>query len=52
MTNWDKLPDKFTAAGNKVMLETAAVDLEYDNGLKAVIAKNKAGEEIRIAAKK
>ncbi|MBC6348703.1 FAD-dependent oxidoreductase [Lactobacillus melliventris] len=52
MTNWDKLPDKFTAAGNKVMLETAAVDLEYDNGLKAVIAQNKAGAEIRIAAKK
>ena len=52
MANWDKLPDKFTAAGNKVMLETAAVDLEYDNGLKAVIAENKAGEKIRITAQK
>lgn len=52
MSNWDDLPTKFVAAGNQVMLETAAVDLEYNNGLKAVIAEDKSGEKIQIEANK
>ncbi|MDN6967532.1 FAD-binding protein [Oenococcus sp. UCMA 17063] len=52
MNNWDQLPAKFVAAGNQVLTETSAIDLDYDHGLKAVIAKNKQGEKIRIESKK
>lgn len=52
MANWDKLPALFTAAGNKVLLETAAVDIEYDNGLTAVIAQTKEGQKISIKTEK
>lgn len=52
MANWDKLPAKFTAAGNKVLLETAAVDVKYDDGLTAVIAQTKKGQKIKIKAEK
>lgn len=52
MANWDKLPALFTAAGNKVLLETAAVDVEYDNGLTAVIAQTKEGQKITIKTEK
>lgn len=52
MTNWDKLPDKFRAAGNQVLTGMAAVDVEYDDGLKAVIAEDADGNRTRIAAKK
>lgn len=52
MANWDKLPAKFIAAGNQVLLETAAIDLEYDNGLKAVIVEDKAGNQTKIKAQK
>lgn len=52
MANWDKLPDKFKEAGNQVLLETEATGIDYDDGLKAVLAKNSKGEEIRINAQK
>lgn len=52
MLNWDKLPKKFEAAGNKVLLETFAVGLEYDKGLKTVRAENVAGQKFRIKAQK
>ena len=52
MANWDKLPAKFTAAGNQVLTNTAAVDLEYQDGLQAVLAQTDEGEQLRIAAKK
>ncbi|WEV41063.1 FAD-binding protein [Lactobacillus sp. ESL0681] len=50
--NWDKLPAKFEAAQNKVLLETAAIDIDYDNGLKAVIAQDKENNKVRIEAQK
>lgn len=52
MTNWDKLSEKFEAAGNKVFLEAAAVDIEYNNGLKAVIAENAEKQKFKIQAQK
>ncbi|MFC6180571.1 FAD-binding protein [Lactiplantibacillus daowaiensis] len=52
MTNWDRLPAQFIAAGNQVLLETAAVDLDYDDGLKAVIVADKAGTQTRIETTK
>ncbi|MDT6979255.1 FAD-binding protein [Levilactobacillus zymae] len=52
MTNWDQLPAKFEAAGNRVLLETAAVDLDYDQGLKAVIVEDAQGNRTRINAQK
>ncbi|ETY72663.1 FAD-binding protein [Lactiplantibacillus fabifermentans] len=52
MANWDALPAKFVAAGNQVLTETAAVDLDYDDGLKAVIVADKNGEQTRIEAQK
>ena len=52
MTNWDKLPAKFEAAGNTVLTGTSAIDLDYDNGLKAVIVENDDGEQTRIETTK
>lgn len=52
MTNWDQLPAKFKAAGNQVLTSTWATDLEYDDGLKAVLAQNEQGEQFRITAQK
>ncbi|MDF7668992.1 FAD-binding protein [Lactobacillus sp. ESL0703] len=52
IANWDKLPAKFEAAGNQVLMETEVTSLDYDHGLKAVIAKDKTGKQIRIEASK
>lgn len=52
MANWDKLPKKFEAAGNMVLRQTAAVNLDYNDGLKAVIAEDSNGQKIRINTKK
>lgn len=52
MTAWDQLPAKFEAAGNVVLRGTWAVDLDYDDGLKAVITENEQGERGRIEAQK
>lgn len=52
MNNWDQLPAKFSEAGNTVLTETAAVDLDYEDGLKAVIVKDNNGERTRINTKK
>jgi len=52
MANWDKLPAEFEAAGNKVLTETSAVDLNYDDGLKAVIVEDKQGVQTRIETEK
>lgn len=52
MNNWDQLPAKFMEAGNTVLTETAAVDLDYDHGLKAVIVEDKNGEKTRINTQK
>lgn len=53
MQNWDKLPKLFEQAGSQVLTETSAKDIDYDsNGLNAVIAKNKVGEDLRINTKK
>lgn len=53
MASWDKLPEKFTADGiNQVLTNTSAIDLDYDNGLRAVIAADDQGEKLRIETKK
>lgn len=52
MANWDKLPEKFEEAGNTVLRQTSAVDLDYNGGLKAVIAEDSNGQKIRINTKK
>jgi fumarate reductase flavoprotein subunit len=54
MDTWDAWPQKFADAGNPVLTETWAVGLDYDsdNGLKAVLAKNKDDEDLRLEASK
>lgn len=52
MANWDQLPAKFEAAGNRVLTETAAIDLDYDHGLNAVIVADANGNQTRIEAHK
>ncbi|CAJ1229929.1 FAD-binding protein [Lactiplantibacillus xiangfangensis] len=52
MANWDQLPAKFIAAGNQVLTETAAVDLDYSDGLKAVIVADQSGTKTRIETSK
>lgn len=52
MAAWDALPAQFEAAGNTVLTETWAVDLDYADGLEAVITENAKGERGRIKARK
>ncbi len=52
MANWDQLPARFAEKGNRVLTETSLVDVDYADGLRAVIAESKDGERLRITAKK
>lgn len=52
IADWDRMEVKIKEAGNKVLHETAAIDIDYSNKkLNAIIAQNSDNEKIRINCK-